>query len=210
MSTTMTPSTAITKGQAGKFSDNLVAALVKSGLPSAETQQVLATQGAALVDECVLAIRKRVEAISSLIVRVVNVVRSRAARAALEATGRRLYVTESVVKAMPKGEAETVEVCFFKPDPSEYDRNGLISDDDLEKAFDLRGLKPVDPYSLAAVNEAEPAFADDRPNGTHWKDADGNWCYAAFHRWDDGRCVYVSRRDDSGWSDGWWFAGVRK
>jgi hypothetical protein len=111
------------------------------------------------------------------------------------------------VDAMPKGEGNEVEVVFFKPDLS--NRNGFISDDDLEKEFDLRGLMPADPISVAAVNEADPAFADEKPHGTHWKDAKGNWCCAAFNRWDDGREVIVDR-DGSGWDDRWWFAGVRK
>ena len=116
---------------------------------------------------------------------------------------------------------------FLKPDLS--NRNGYISDDDLEKEFELRGLKPADPISVAAVNEADPAFADEKPHGTHWKDAKGKWCYAAFHRWDDdGRHVLVNRydsdwldrwgdgrevnicRSDDDWDDYWWFAGVRK
>lgn len=210
MATTMIPSESrITPSQIGKIQEDLGAALRKSGLPKGPVQQIIETQMSALTADIISVVRKRVEAVSNLIVRVVSVNRSRAARAALEATGRRLYVTESVVAAMPKGEAESVEVCFFKPDPSEYDRNGLISDDDLEKAFALRGLKPVDPYRLAAINEADPAFADVRPNATHWQDADGNWCYAAFFRWyGHERGVFVGRRVDE-WDDYWWFAGVR-
>jgi hypothetical protein len=92
--------------------------------------------------------------------------------------------------------------CFFK-------LNRYVSDADLDKEYELRGLKPADPYSLAAVNEDDPAFADDHPNGTHWKDGDGNWCYAVFRRWFDERDVFVSR-DGNGWDDGWWFAGLRK
>ena len=65
------------------------------------------------------------------------------------------------------------------------------------------------PYDVAAVNQADPAFADSHPNATHWKDSDDNWCYLACDRWSDERSVDVSRRDGV-WNDNWWFAGVRK
>jgi hypothetical protein len=78
-----------------------------------------------------------------------------------------------VVDAMPKGKGDEAEIVFFKPDL--FQRHGFISDDDLDKEYKLRGLKPADPISVAAVNQDNPAFADDKPNGTHWKDANGNW-----------------------------------
>ncbi|HXF43908.1 MAG TPA: hypothetical protein VNK70_00285 [Candidatus Paceibacterota bacterium] len=146
--------------------------------------------------------RQLVEAVSNLIIRRVKVDRSRTPQEALDATGRKQYTNRSVVAAMPRGEGEEVEVIFFN-------LGRYVSDNDLEKEYELRGLMPADPYSLAAVNGADPAFADERPNGTHWKDADGRWCYAAFDRhWDDGRRVRVNR-DGRDWSDDWWFAGLR-
>lgn len=202
MTRVVTPSKPITKGQAGKFVDVAVDALVKSGLPSETTQQVLEDQGPALADEFVALVRKRVEAMSSIIVRRVKVNRSRGPRNTLDATGRKQYTDNKVVEAMPRGEGDEVDVHFFKLER-------FINDDYLEKEYELRGLKPADPYSQAAVNEADPAFADEHPNGTHWKDADGKWCFAAFDRWDDGRKLRVDRDDDD-WGDFWWFAGVRK
>ena len=70
------------------------------------------------------------------------------------------------------------------------------------------GPNPADPYSQAAVNEADPAFADGHPNGTHWKDVNGKWCFVAFGRWGDGRKLGVGRGND--WGGSCWFAGVRK
>lgn len=151
--------------------------------------------------------RERAEAVSNLIIRTAKVNRGRSQQEAIEATGRAQYTDRKVVDAMPKGEGDEVEVVFFKPDLSQ--RNGFISDDDLEKEFELRGLKPADPISVAAVNEADPAFADEKPHGTHWKDAKGSWCYATFRRWCDERGVIVGRRG-SVWVGSWWFAGVRK
>ena len=152
--------------------------------------------------------RERAEAVWNLIVRTAKVNRTRSKQEAIEVTGRAQYTDRKVVDAMPKGEGEEVEVFFFKLDLSE--RNSFISEDDLEKEFDLRGLKAADPISVAAVNEADPAFADTHPNATHWQDENGKWCYAAFDRWvGDGRRVFVYR-DGDGWGDRWWFAGVRK
>lgn len=151
--------------------------------------------------------RERAKAVLNLIIRVVKVNRGRSQQEAIKATGRTQYTDRNVVDAMPKGEGDEVEVVFFKPDFS--NRNGFISDDDLEKEFELLGLKPADPISVAAMNEADPAFADEKPHGTHWKDAKGNWDCAMFSCWDGKRRVFVDRCS-SGWDDRWWFAGIRK
>lgn len=102
---------------------------------------------------------------------------------------------------MPRGEGEEAEVVFFKG-------NRRMSDEEVEKEYERYNLYPVDPYSLAKVNKDDPAFADEHPNATIWKDADGNWCFAAFIRWRGERRVDIGRsgsdRDDS-----WWFAGLR-
>ena len=194
----------ITPGQIGKIQELLGAALRKSGLQSEPTQLVIEQQGDALVAEMVATVRKRVEAVSSMIVRHAKANRNRTPQQVLDATGRKQYTDSKVVKAMPKGEGDETDVHFFK-------LGRYVSDADLEKEYELRGLKPADPYSLAAVNEADPAFADEYPNGTHWKDASGNWCYAAFNQWnDDERRVNVDRGDDSDWLVSWWFAGLRK
>lgn len=151
--------------------------------------------------------RERAQAVSNLIVRTAKVNRGRSQQEAINATGRAQYTDRKVVDSMPRGEGDEVEIVFFKPDLSE--RNGFISDDDLEREFELRGLKPADPISVAAVNEADPAFADQIPHGTHWKDANGIWCCATFCHWRGKRLVIVYRID-SDWLAYWWFAGVRK
>lgn len=192
----------ITAGQISKIYDVLVAALQKSGLPSEETQQVLESQGGILADEFVAMLRKRVDAISGMIIRHVTVNRKRSPQEAIIATGRNRYLNDSVVASMPKGEGDETDVFFFK-------LGRYISDSDLDKEYELRGLKPADPYALAAINEADPTFADDYPNCTHWKDENGSWCYGAFSRWDGVRLVGVDCYDDA-WDDYWWFAGCRK
>lgn len=200
MTKVVTPSS-ITPGQIGKIQELLAAGLRKSGLPNESVQRVIETQGDALVVELVSAIHRRVEAVSNLVVRRVKVDRNRTPQQMLDATDRRQYTDSEVVEAMPRGEGEEAEVHFFKLDR-------YVSDDELDQEFNLRGLKPADPYSLAAVNEEDPAFADDRPNGTHWKSR-GKWCYIAFRRWNGVRSVDVYCYA-LGWGDYWWFAGLCK
>lgn len=200
----MSPSP-ITAGQAGKFSDLLVAGLRKSGLPSKQTQEVLESQGAVLTEEFVANLRKRVDAISGMIVRRVKVDRTITSQAAIEATGRMLEVASTVVAEMPQGEGDEVEVCFFKLDLSSGD--GYISDEDLVREYDLRGLK-TDPRAQVAVNTDDPAFADVHPNVCPWKDKKGYWYFSMFFRRNE-RIVRVQEPDDD-WDDYCWFAGVRK
>ena len=135
-----------------------------------ETVQLVLGQSE-LADEQFQLFCARVEAQSNILVRHVRVDRSRTPKKVLDATGRAQYTEGDVVKGMPSGEGDETDVYFFK-----LGRN--ISDDDLEKEYALRGFKPADPYSQAAVNEADPAFADEHPNGTHWKDDKGNCFFA--------------------------------
>jgi len=150
-----------------------------------------------------------VEMLSNLIVRRVKVNRNRTPQEALDATGRRQYTHQAIVDNAPKGEGDEVEVVFFKPEMWEYTRPGLMNEGGLERVLARRGLKSADLYSIAAVNEDDPSFADKVPHGIHWKDAKGNWCFAAFHRWYAEREVCVNRIDGV-WNGSWWFAGLRK
>ena len=142
---------------------------------------------------------------SNMIVRRVKVNRARSPQEAIEATSRAQYLDRKVVDEMPRGEGDEVEVVFFKLSS----RNGFISEDDLKKEYALRGLKSADPYSVAAVNEADPAFADEKPNATHWKNHEGGWCCVLFFSCDDERGVNIYRCNGD-WDDDWWFAGLRK
>lgn len=136
------------------------------------------------------------------IIRRVRVDRTRTPQKALRATRRRQCVTDSVATRMPKGAGDDVEVHFFK-------LGYRISNDDLEREYEQRGLRPADPYSLAAVNEADPRFADTHPNSTHWKDASGQWYSASFTLSIGTRVVDVHPHNFDDWLDYWWFAGVR-
>jgi len=210
MATATTQSTTtITNGQIGQIQDRLATELRESGLPADGVQEVLSAPGGKVIKEMASVLRKFVEmaADTIMIVRTAYPNRKLTPRQALEATGRNLYVNDQVLASMPRGEGDKAEVVFFKPNLSS--RGGYISDDDLEKEYELRGFKPADPYSLAKVNQDDPAFADDHPNGTHWKDADGKWCFAAFLRWSEKRCVHCFRNERA-WFGYWSFAGLRK
>lgn len=204
MTKIMTPSSkTTTAGQIDKAVGNYRALLEKHSreFDSEAVQSVLGQPE--LANRMLAVFRQLVEMVSNLIVRLVKVNRTRTPQQALDATGRKPYTYRKVVDSMPKGVGEEAEVVFFN-------LGRYVTDDELEKEYELRGLKPADPYSLAAVNEADPAFADENPNGTHWKDADGKWCFAAFSRWcDGGRGVSVLRHDH-GWDVDWWFVGLRK
>ncbi len=198
----MSPSVSeITAGQIGKLQEILAARLRKSGLQSDAVQQVLENQGDEVADEMVGAVRRRVEAVSNMIVRRVTVNRSRSPRNMIAATKRAEYLDNSVVKTMPRNEGDEVDVFFFK-----VGRDVPVAD--LAKEYELRGLVP-DHYAQGAVNEVDPAFAAEHPNSTQWQDEDGNFCYLTFFRWDGKRYVDC-RRYNAGWRVHWWFAGVRK
>ena len=210
MGKTMSPSeTVVTAEQIGKIQELLGAGLRKAGLPSEAVQIVIEQQGKSLVADLVAVVRNRVDAVSKMIIRKVKVDRTKTPQQMLDATGRKQYTDRNAVDFMPRGTGEDVKVMFFKPEPEEYTRPGYMSDDDLEKAFDRRGLRP-DPYAQAKANWDDPTFADNHPNGIHWKDADGKWYFATFDQWGGGeRSVGVDRFGD-GWYGRWWFAGVCK
>lgn len=199
------PKKPISKGQAGKFADKLVAALVKSGLPGDPTQKVL-EEDDSLVGIFVALIRERIEAKSNLFVRWAKVNRTASPQELIATTGRKDYSNRSVLAGMPQGEGDEVPVTFFKLVASAYDKNGWISDDALAAEYKLRKLKP-DPRAQVAVNQDDEAFADKFPNGSHWKDTNGNWCCVLFNAWDDERYVRVYQGRGR-WYGSYWFAGV--
>ena len=202
----------MTSAQAGRITDRFQAKCRKDGtiFPKDTVQAVSDEEMESLVDDMFTALRVRVERRLKMIIRTITGIdRTRTPQEALVATGRKQYATDLVVATMPKGEGDSKELVFFKPDADAYDKNGLISDDNLEKQFELRGLIPVDPHSLCRFNEVNPDFADNRPHATHWKDVLGKWCFTAFSRWRGERKVSVNR-DVDGWHGDWSFVGVRK
>lgn len=213
MSNVMSPSVEqenvwMTDGQIDKATDVFWVSLRKhrDEFKSDIAQQVITAKG--LGSDLLAIFRRYAERFGNLIVCIVSVNRARTPEEALVATRRKQYTTTGVVAVMPRGTGKEARVVFFKPDKSAYDVNGLISDDNVAKEYESHDLKPADPFSLCAVNEADPAFADEHPNATHWKDADDNWCCAAFSRWSRGERGVDVNRSSADWHDGWWFAGL--
>ena len=155
--------------------------------------------------------RRRVESASKTITRLVQANRSRTGQEAINATSRLQHAEQDVVDSMPQGCGDRVEIRFFKIDSE--DRGYLdFSDDAIDREFELRGLKPADPYSVAAVNELDPAFADYHANCTRWRH-NGCWCYAMFSSQIDRAGIrrevrIVSHRYHIR-GVVWWFAGIR-
>jgi len=200
MAKTMTAS--MTDGQIENVVDKFRAVVRKhrGEFNSEAVQQVLGLENLGM--ELLAPFRKHVEAMSNVIVHCVKVDRTRTPQQVLDATGREQYTARDVVAGMPRGEGEEAEVVFFN-------LGRYVSDEGLRDEYTARGLKPADTYSLAKVNEDDASFADTHPNSTHWRDANGKRCFAAFHRRYGWRYVRVYRRDD-GWHGDWWFAGLRK
>jgi len=205
MSTDIAPIVGMTNEQAGRAADRFQTFCRKEGtaLPKDTVQAVLEEEGEELSADMFAALRARVERRAKMIVRRAKVDRSRTPRQALDATGRNIYFCDDAVLATaPMEGPEEVDVYFFDLD---YDPTTA----QLVAEYDKRGLKP-DFAAQAAVNEADTAFADERPNGLQWDlQENGVASYAAFDRWGGGREARVYR-DDDGWSRCCRFGGVRK
>lgn len=201
MDKTMTPQE-MTTGQISKAAANYRAMLEKhvDNFPSDAVQAVLEDRNFAAQQFALF--RERVEARSGIIIRDFTVDLSLIGMAAIEATGRAKYVNDYVVETMPCATLPEGKLYFFQTG-----RYTPVAE--VEAEYSKRGLVAVDPHTLAAFNAANPEFADERPNGTQWKDADGDFCYATFHGWSDGRYANVDQGDGD-WDDGWWLAGVGK
>lgn len=214
MTSIMSPSESdfspITHRQCSKWVDVLVSGLGKSGLPAKETQQVLESQASILTYRFIADLRARVEAVSKMIMLRIEVNRESTPEEMVKTSHRNKLTMDEAIAAIPREAGKSVNLFFFQPDDSAYGENGVISDDSLAKEYELRGLVP-DPRAQFAANEADPAFADDHPNGCIYKTAAGTWCFMSFYLTYPGkeRYVHVSQYG-TGWKKGckWWFAGV--
>lgn len=120
---------------------------------------------------------------------------------ALKATGRNLYVNDTVVKEAPIATKMKQKIYLFKKDSS-------TSCTQLEKEYEKRNLLPADLQTHIAFNKANPEFADTKPNAIQWKNAKGSFCCAIFI-FGGSRNVHVLQGDDA-WNDYYWFVGVGK
>ena len=113
----------------------------------------------------------------------------------IDATGRNKYLNDDVVASMPQGEGDEVDVYFI---PAKR----FVPAKEVSAFLAQYGLVS-DPRAQAAVNEADPVFADEHPNGTQW----GNNCYLAFDRWSGERSVHCDRSGND-WDVYWFLSGV--
>jgi hypothetical protein len=131
----------------------------------------------------------------------VKVKRGQTPQQVLDGTGRIQYTDKTVVETMPleggDGEEE-VEFVFFKVGRS-------LHDSEVEAERKKRGLVR-DLAAQAQYNADNPDFATYHPNGDSWKDSNGEWCFAIFHRWDGRRAVFVFFSVDD-WDGSYWFGG---
>jgi hypothetical protein len=125
---------------------------------------------------------------------------------ALVATGKELLIVEDVVKNMPRGPGGETELQLFFT-------GTWLSDEELAAIFHAEVLRAADPFSVAALNEAEPNFYETYQNATHWKNVDGQWCYLDVRERLGKPTVTVncnhSQRPDRLWQNFWWYAGVK-
>lgn len=176
----------------------------RSEIPSNIAQHVLGADNLGMV--LFAPFCERAAAICKMIVRRVKIDRTCTLKEMLKATDRDQNVNDDVIATMALGKGNEKNVYFFMPEPWEYTHPGYMSDEDLEKAMKRRVLVS-DPYAQIQVNIDDPAFAEEHPNGTHFKDADGNLYSLAFDRWLGRRRVSVCRVA-GGWGYDWWFGGV--
>ncbi len=196
MGTAMTPSKEMTRRQIDKAVANYRALLEKHApeFASATVQVVLGQPELAREQFAVL--RARVEAQGEIIIRRVRVDRTRTPMEAINATGCNKYVDDDVVVTMPQGEGDEVDVYFIPT-------RRFIPVAEVPAFLAQYGLVP-DPRAQAAVNEADPTFADKYSNGTQW----GENCCLTFRRCDDDERRVRCGRSGGGWNDNWFLSGV--
>ncbi len=141
------------------------------------------------------------QTLPNTIVRTIKVDRSRTSQEALDTTKRIQRTDKKVVASMPRGEGDEVEMTFFQ-------LGGYATNDEVAAEYEAKRLKP-DPYAQMAINEEDPAFADEHPNSTQWPNGEGGYNYLGFDGWFGERGVGCCR-DVGGWSACWWFGGVPK
>ncbi len=140
-----------------------------------------------------------------LVRKVSNIQRTLSGAQAIFGANRILFVDPDIVDTMPTDGPDEVELHYFALD-------GLATDEELALEFQRRNLRP-DPRAQAADNEQNRSFADSCPNGGHWKNTKGEWCYFACTTEGARRVVFCGRADDPRnlnrqWNTAFRFAGV--
>lgn len=159
----------MTDGQIDNAVNKLRAAMLKNrnSIGRGVAQEILGMSNVGMI--LFETFREAAEARDGLISRQVRVNRNRTPQEMLDATGFNQCGYIDFIETMPRGEGDEVEVVFFQPKAWECDRDGnLMQALDLEKALARRGLVRADPYSVAAVYEADSDFIDNKAVIVHW------------------------------------------
>ncbi|HEY0908374.1 MAG TPA: hypothetical protein VGE35_03440 [Candidatus Paceibacterota bacterium] len=131
--------------------------------------------------------------------------RSRDTLSMLTISGREVrIVDDSILDDAPHGEGETVEVLAF-----EVGGHSQLTHERISREYDIRGLYPADPHSLAAATESSSANGP-RPRSvaTHWIDPkSGQWCRLIVSQ-EHG--VSAGRTHGTGIHSSFWLAGIAK
>ena len=85
-----------------------------------------------------------------------------------------------------------------------------ISESEIQKEYESRGLVPANPYALFLYARENPAFAGKCPYGTHWEDQRGRWCHAVFYQWFGKREADVKYSSTGIWGKDFQFVGVKR
>ena len=102
---------------------------------------------------------------------------------------------------MPHDKDGEAEVRFFRLGYS-------VGLNELQIQYQLRGLKPADPFLLAAVNKFDPTFCRDYPNGTQWRNNEGFWCTSSYGLHSSSHGTQDQKFTDFSWNNNEWFAGI--
>lgn len=114
------------------------------------------------------------------------------------------------IKSIDKEVLQTAPTGKIVDDIQFFTLGKYVTDEELDKEYESRGLEPATIDCLNNFDSKYRNVLDEKKYvATHWKDANGKWCYATFNRWFGKPMVNVYRNDD-GWFDDWWFASVRK
>lgn len=144
------------------------------------------------------------EQAQNMITRRVTVARNRSAQEAISATGCKQEVDPVVLAHMSHGDSDEVDLYFFSLNDKE------MSCEKLMEEYSLRGLKPADPFAVAAANEADPSLADEYANSTVWRDSKGQWYFVGFLVCEGDRVIGAFQLSYSKVGGDAFYAGVHK
>ena len=157
-------------------------------------------------------LRSELEIGSGTFTRKVRVDRTSDPIKVLEDTSCHQTVEAEVLQSMPRAEGnhEEVEVVFFNLGHWDDFRKDF-SFETISNEYDKRGLRPVDPYTLAEANKWNTLrqLLIHVNHETFWRDAEGNWCVMAFEHGTRVHKVHVKRSEIPMWTARW-YAGVKK